>query len=136
MIKAQLRPAPHRSATIAQQRSAVQCRALRCPAMLCGALQLSSAERSAVRYRALPCCVPCCTFTSSCMPVTYEVSYHVPALLFQRQVCTYYVVGSQTMHPAQVSPAIYSSAAQRSAVRCRALPFVLRCCVVRRFAFF
>ena len=34
--------------------------------------------------------------------------------------------------PAQVSPAIYSSAAQRSAMRCRALPFV--CGAVRSFA--
>ena len=39
--------------------------------------------------------------------------------------------------PAPVSPAIYSSAAvQRSIVRCRVLPFVLRYCVVRRCAFF
>ena len=93
----------------------------------------SSAERSAVRCRALPCCSLCCTYTSSCMPVMYDVSYHVPVLLISHQVCTYYIVGSQTMHPQLRSARLYI-AQQRSAVRCRALPFVLRCCVVRRCA--
>ena len=82
---------------------------------------------AAVLCRASPCCVLCCTFTSSYMPVTFEVSYHVPLLLILHQVCTcYVVVGSQTMRPQLRSARL---------VRCRALPFVLRCCVVRRCAF-
>ena len=144
------RPAPHRNATIAQQRSAVQCRALRCPAVPCS----SALERIAAlaKQSAAPCALPCfavlrhaaCfavlllvrTYTTY-MPVTFEVSYHVPVLT--HQVCLYIIIRCWIMNnapPAQVSPAIYSSAAQRSVVRCRALPFVSRCCVVRRCAFF
>ena len=52
--------------------------------------------------------------------------YYVPVLLMPHQVCTYYFVGLQCT-PAQVSPAIYSSAAQRSAVPCLALRFAVMC---------
>ena len=64
--------------------------------------------------------------TSSYMPIIFEASYHVPVLLILNQVCTYDVVLVLTKNalPAQLSTAIYSSAAQRSAVQCRALPFV------------
>ena len=65
----------------------------------------------------------CCTFTSSYMTDTFEVSYNVPVLLLLHQVCTYYVhtrygvvVGSQTMHPQ------LCRAKQRSAVQCGAVP--------------
>ena len=74
-----------------------------------------------MRYRALPCCVLCFTFTSSCMPVTCEVSYHVPVLLMPHQVCTYYAVGSQTMHPQLRSARLYI-AQKRSAAQCGAVP--------------
>ena len=114
--------------------------------MPCDALQLrsaahrsaSSAERSAVLCRALPCCVPCCTFTSSYIPVTFEVSYHVPVLLILYQVCTYYVVvGSQTMHPQLRSARLYiaqqRSAAQGGAVPCPSFCVAVPCGAVRFF---
>ena len=126
------RPAPHRSA-IAHSNAAPRS-APRCPAaQLSSAPQrsASSAERSAVFCRALPCCVLCCTFLPVCtpeyMPMIFEVSYHVPVLIVLHQVCTCdVVIGSQTMHP-QLSSARLYIAQQRSAVQCRALPFALRC---------
>ena len=135
-----------------QQRysSATQRRAVPCPAMPCSSAQQRTAAAAlaqqsaalcfAVLCRALPCCVLCCVFTSSYMPVTFEASYHVPVLLILCATPGLYILRrcwiTNNAPPAQVSPAMYSSAAQRSAVRCRALPFVLRCCVVRRCAFF
>ena len=73
-------------------------------------------------------------FTSPCIPIIFRVSCHVPVLLILHQVCTYdVVVGSQTMHPQLSSARLFIAqqrrAAQSSAVRCRALPFVLQCCV-------
>ena len=140
IISAQLRPAPHRSA-LAQQRSAVQCRALRCPPVPCSSAQQrtaalaqqSAAPCGAALCRASPGCVLCGTFTSLYMPVAFEVSYHVPVLLISLYVLCCWITNDAP--PAQVSPGIYSSAVQRGIVRCRALPFVLRCCVVRRCAF-
>ena len=68
-------------------------------------------------------------FTSSYMPIIFEVSYHVPVLLLH-QVCTYdVVIGSRTMHP-QLSSARLYIAQQRSAVPCFALLFA----VLRRAA--
>ena len=141
IIPAQLRPAPHRNA-IAQQRSAVQCRALRCPAVPCSSAQQRTAALAqqnaapcgAALCHASPCCVLCGTFTSSYVPVTLEVSYHVPVLLISLYILRCWITNNAP--PAQVSPAIYSSAVQHGIVRCRALLFVLRCCVVRRCAFF
>ena len=131
------RPAPHRSG-IAHS-NAAPCSALRCPAaQLSTAPQrsASSADRSAVFCRAAMLRALLYFFTSSYMPIIFEVYYHVPVLLILHQVCTSdVVIGSQTMHP-QLSSARLYIAQQRSAVRCRALPFVLRCCVVRRCAFF
>ena len=69
------------------------------------------------------------------MPVTFELSYHVPV----DQVCTYYVVESQCTpssgHPGYIYLYIYSSAAQRSAVPCLALHFcgAVSCGAVRSF---
>ena len=90
----------------------------------------------AVLCRAVPCCaVPCCTYFSVHARYHYEVSCQVPV----HQVCTYYLLNHKKCTPrsAQLS---YSSAAQRSAVRYRALscPVVpcraLPCCAVLRFA--
>ena len=54
---------------------------------------------------------------------------YIPVLL--HQVCTYhqilYAVGSHA-RPAQISLGIYSPAAQRSAVRCGAVPFAAVLC--------
>ena len=71
-------------------------------------------------------------FTLSCMPVIFEVSYHVPVLLILHHVCTHdVVIGSQTMHPQLSSARLYiaqqRSAAQRSAVPCLALRFAVLC---------
>ena len=138
----QLRSAPHRSAT-AQQRSAVQCRALRCPAVSCSSAQQrtaalaqqSAAPCGAALCRASPYCVVCGTFTSSYMPGTFIRSIiPLPVLLITLYILRCWIANNAP--PAQVSPAIYSPAVQRGIVRCRALPFVLRCCVVRRCAFF
>ena len=61
-------------------------------------------------------------FTSSYMPVLFEVSYHVPVLIILHQVCTHDVgIGSQTMHP-QLSAARLYIARQRSAAQCGAVP--------------
>ena len=61
-------------------------------------------------------------FTSSYMPIIFEVSYHVPVLLILHQVCTYdVVIGSQTMHP-QLSSARLYIAQQRSVAQCGAVP--------------
>ena len=101
--------AHERTATLAQQSAAL------CFAVLC---------------RSFPCCVLCCTFTSSCMPVTCGVSYNVPVLLIFYTPGLYisrYCWITNNATPAQVSPVMYSPVAQRIAVRCRALPFVLRC---------
>ena len=88
-----------------------------------------------MRCCALPCCVLCCTFANSCMPVTYEVSYHVPVLLISHQVCAFYVVGSQTMHPQLTSARLYklSSAAQCGAVPCPSFCGAVSCGAVRSF---
>ena len=85
----------------------------------------------AVLCRALPCCVLCCVLTIWYTPASFEVSYHVPVLL-QHQVCTHCIfLGSISINDPQLSSAhsyIYSSAAQRRAVRCRAVPcLALRC---------
>ena len=141
IMSAQIRRAPHRSA-IAQQRSAVQCRALRCPAVPCSSAQQrtsalaqqSAAPCGVALCRASSCCVLCGTFTSSYMPVTFAVSYHVPVLLISLYKLRCWITNNAP--PAQVSPAAYSSAVQPGIVRCSALPFVLRCCVGRRCAFF
>ena len=84
----------------------------------------------AVLCRALPCCVLCCTLlcctlTLSCMPVLFEVSYHVSVLL-QHQVCTYYnMLNHNKCTP---SSAQLYVAQQRGGVRCRAVPcLALQC---------
>ena len=112
----------------------MRCGALRCPAVPCNSAQQSAAPCGAALCRASPCCVLCGTFTSSYMAVTFAVSYHVPVLLIRLYILRCWITNKAP--PAQVSPALYNSTMQRSIVRCRALPFVLRCCVVRRCAFF
>ena len=117
------------------------------PAELSATHQFSSAhQRSAVRYRALPCdavlcgVLPCCAlcYTSKYLlfrtrQVSFEVSYQVPCT-WSRFVRTTLIVESQKMHchPAQLS---YNNIAQqRSATQRRA---VVRCpAVLRRCAFF
>ena len=124
---------PHRSA-IAQQRSAVRCRALRCPAVpynsaqqrTAALAQQSAAPCGAALGRASPCCVLRGTFTSSYMPVTFAVSYHAPVLCIILYILRFWITNNAP--PAQVSPAIYSSAVHCGIVRCRALPLVLPCC--------
>ena len=114
-------------------------------------MHTSSAERSAVRCRALPCCERRCTFTTSCMPVKYQVSYRLQVLLLPRQVYRYCLDVSQTMHPQLRSARLYielssaaqrraaqRSAAQRSAAQCGTVPCpsfwgVVSCGVVRSF---
>ena len=118
----------------------MQCRALRCPAVPCSSAQQrtaalaqqSAAPCVAALCRASPCCVLCGTFTSSYMPVTFAVSYHVPVLVLLISLYVLRCWITNNAPPAQVSPAIHSSAVQRGKVRCRALPVVVRCCVVRR----
>ena len=128
--------------------SAAQHRAVLWPAMPCRALQLSSAahrsassaERIAVLCRALPCfamlrnLLYCYLFVHAS-----NIRSIIPGTGTANTTPGLYILGcwiTNNAPPAQVRPAICSSAAQRSAVRCRALPFVLRCCVVRRCAFF
>ena len=102
---------------------------MRCPAVPCSSAQQrttalaqqSAARCSASLCRAPPCCVLCCTFTNSCMPIAFEILSHVPVLLILHHVCIYYVVGSQTMHPQLWSARLYI-AQQRSVVRCCAVP--------------
>ena len=95
-------------------------------AWLISSAQLSSAQQrtaALVQQSAAPCGAMLCravcfaVLTRSYMPVSFEVSLH--------QVCTYYVVELQTMHPQLRSARLHiylSSAAQRSAVRCGAVP--------------
>ena len=130
--------------------SAAQRRAVPCPAMPYRALQLSSvahptassAERIAVCFAVLcrlrhAACFAVLLLVHTYMPVSFEVSFHVPVhtpglfvhiTLFGHEQCT----------PSSGQPGyiVSSSAAQRSAVRCLTLPFVLRCCVVRRCSLF
>ena len=90
----------------------------------------------------------CCTFTNSYMPVTFEVSYHVPVgtINTTRYIYTrfvHYVVVSQTMHPQLRSAWLYiivqqrsgaqPSAAQRGAVPCPSFCGAVSCGAVRYF---
>ena len=66
-------------------------------------------------------------FTSSCIPIIFEVSYHVPVLIILHQVYTHdVVIGSQTVHP-QLSSARLYIVQQRSAAQCGAVPCPLFC---------
>ena len=139
---ARRRPALRRSA-IAQQRSVVQCRALRCPAaQLSSAPQrwlsrahrsASSAERSAVLCRALPCFAMLralravlywFVLASNIRSIKPRIGTTIttPGVYILR--CCWI---TNNAPPAQVSPAIYSSAAQCSAVSCLALHFAVMC---------
>ena len=95
---------------------------------------------SATQRRAMPypaglrcCCVLCCIHSLLYMPVSFDVSYHVPILLQQRQVCIHYFFlndNTKNAPPTQISPQLYV-AQQRRAVRCRSLP-----CLALRWVLF
>ena len=113
----QLSSAQQRTAAQEWQRNAVRCRAMPYCAVLC---------------RAVPWYVLCCTYSFVQCQVSFELSYRVPVLL--HHVCTY-IVEAQKMHTQFSAQPSYSSVAQRSTVRCRAVPcFVLRCGAVPRCA--
>ena len=120
-VPAELSSAQQRTAALAQQSSAVRCRALPCGA---AAVQCGTVRRCAVLCRAAYCAV----LSPSCMPGFIRRSIIQQYRGTPHQVCTYYIAVSQKMHSQLSSAQPQLSSAQRSAVRCRAAPcLALRC---------
>ena len=72
--------------------------------------------------RALPCGVRCCTYSFVHASIIRSIKPRTGTINILHQVCTYYVVESQTMHPQLRSVRLYiaqeRNTAQRSPVPC------------------